>query len=264
MKRTIMTFNIRYASANDGINSWNNRKEMVTDIINNYSPSILGLQEVEKKQLDFLVSKLPQYKWVGVGRDDGVDKGEFNPIFYKPDSFILTDYNNFSLSESPELFGNKAWDAICNRIVTWAKFKEKSTGKFFYIYNTHFDVNGRKARIKSAELLLSKIRENNSSAPIIVTGDFNCNRSSLPYQILTGETEKYIPESIDLEDAMSVSQKGHIGPSKSFHSFTGKGTEKIDYIFVKDLAVKRHYILNDNNSGKYPSDHFPVLIEFSF
>lgn len=257
-----MTFNIRYASANDGVNSWSNRKEIVTDIINNYSPSFLGLQEVEKKQLGFIASKLPQYKWMGVGRDNGEDKGEFNPIFYKPDSFSIMECNTFSLSETPELFGSKAWDAICNRIVTWAKFREKGTENIVYIYNTHFDVNGRKARIKSARLLLSKIRENSSSAPIIVTGDFNCNECSLPYQIITGETEYYISKSIDLDDAISVCQKKHIGPTRTFHSFTGKGEEKIDYIFVKDLLVKSHFILNDNNDGKYPSDHFPVLIEF--
>ncbi len=37
--------------------------------------------------------------------------------------------NTFWLAENPDSVGMMGWDAVCVRIATWSKFKEKATGK---------------------------------------------------------------------------------------------------------------------------------------
>jgi len=243
-----MTYNIRYANTNDGINKWENRKDKVTSTIKYFDVDIIGMQEVLYSQLLDLKKELIDYSYIGVGREDGDKKGEFSPIFYKKKLFDLLESGYFWLSETPDK-PTKGWDAACIRIVTWAKFKIKSNGKIFYFYNTHFDHIGKIARIKSSELLLSRLK---SEYPLIVTGDFNCTETDSAYKLLTSK----------LFDTQKISITPHFGSINTYNGFNFDTSKysKIDYIFTnKFFKVLNHATLSILWDNKFASDHFPVF-----
>ena len=164
----LATFNIRYDNPGDSLNSWKYRKDRVCEFIREKQPDVLGMQEVLHHQLEDLLAGLPDYAYVGVGREDGKTQGEYAPVFYRKDKYDLLDSNTFWLSEHPDSVGKLGWDAACTRVATWAKLKEKSTGKEFLMVNTHFDHVGTEARRNSALLIIDKIKEiagTNSASP---------------------------------------------------------------------------------------------------
>ncbi len=248
----IMTFNIRLDTKSDSLNAWTYRKDNVSKMLNYYAPDILGTQEVLHNQLIDITKMLPQYSYVGVGRSDGKEKGEYSSLFFNKERFELMKSGTFGLSEQPDKIGKKGWDAACERIVTWAILKDKKTEKEIAVFNTHFDHEGQIARRESSKLLLSKINEIAGKHPVIVTGDFNGTPDSEPIRILT--------ENNNLKDTRNIAAIAY-GPNNSFHNF-GRLDEKkrtlIDYIFIKgDLSVKKHRIIEDRNEG-FLSDHNPV------
>lgn len=254
---TVMSYNIRYDNPGDGVNAWPNRKDKVAEMIDSrYSSDIVGLQEVLFHQLKDLQERLPDYNWVGAGRDDGHRKGELSPIMYKTDMFELIATNTFWLSENPQMPGSTSWDTAITRIVTWAKFKDRRNDKEFYVMNTHFDHRGDVARIESAKILSKKVSDFDNDLPIIITGDFNVNERSKAYEIMT-ETE-------GIYDARYISESGHEGPTTSSNNWEEmRGPEsRIDYIFVNQhVNVHTHRILDDKYDGRFPSDHLPVVAE---
>lgn len=253
----VLSYNIRYNNPDDGINAWPNRSDSVSDIIGvRVKPDIVGLQEVLKDQLDDLEERLPAYASVGQGRDDGKDAGEFSPIFYRPDKFELIENDMFWLSETPDVPGSKSWDAAITRIVTWALFLEKETNQKFYVYNTHFDHRGERARLMSARMVVSRISEIEKDIPVIVTGDMNVQESSEVYSVFTEESV--------LLDARYVSKNGHTGPTTTSNNWEElrQPESRIDYIFVRGVSdVLNHIILDDRYDGRFPSDHLPVMAD---
>jgi len=258
-----MTYNIRLAIPADGDNQWNNRKENLASTIKFYEADICSMQEAFIIQIRDLEKLLPDsYAWVGKGRDDGKEAGEFSCIFYRKDKFNMLATNTFWLNEHPETVG-LGWEAKYNRIVTYAKFERKSDKKVFFVFNTHFDHVAVVARRESAKLLLTKIKEIAGTTPTIITGDFNAKPASEPIQIITD------PNNPDhLTDTESLSETPHYGPFSSFTAFQSKEEEgmHIDYIFLKngDFKVKKHATISQIWNGRFGSDHHPVLAVISF
>jgi endonuclease/exonuclease/phosphatase family metal-dependent hydrolase len=252
---TIMSYNIRYDNPGDGINAWANRKNHVADMMAGiYKADIIGVQEALRHQLDDLQDRMTTYSWVGVGRDDGRDRGEFSPIFYSTERFELVATNTFWLSETPHMPGSKSWDAAIARIATWAKFKDLATNGEFYVVNTHFDHIGETARLESAKMITAFVEDLEHNLPVVVTGDFNVPESSKVYSVLTD-----FPK---LSDARYASNSGHKGPTASFSDWEILQPEesRIDYIFVSDdIKVESHLISDDKYNERFPSDHLPVV-----
>ena len=249
----IITFNIRYNTPNDGVNAWPNRIEMVSGLLKFYEPDIFGFQEALVGQIEDIQNTLPEYEWFGVGRDDGKNAGEFSPVFFNKNKFILIENGTFWLSETPEK-PSKGWDAALNRIVTWGKFKSKVTGKQFLVFNTHFDHIGIEARKNSATLIRKKIEEMtaNKNLPVILTGDFN----------LTPEKEPIILIKKFLRDSREVTEETPYGPVGTFNSFNWNAPmdKRIDYIFVYGgISVLKYAVLTDSKDQRFPSDHLPVF-----
>src|SRR6186713_989688 len=142
----VMTFNIRYNTKNDSLNAWPYRKDNAASQIKFHNVHILGVQEALYEQVIDLSQSLSQYKYVGVGRDDGIIKGEYSAIFYDTAKLILLGSSTFWLSLTPDIPGSKSWDAAITRIVTWAKFTDKRRNRTFFVFNTHFDHIGKEAR----------------------------------------------------------------------------------------------------------------------
>ncbi|MDT0643208.1 endonuclease/exonuclease/phosphatase family protein [Zunongwangia sp. F363] len=248
----LMTYNIKYANENDGENSWSNRKEFITNQLKFYEPDILGVQEALLSQLQHFTSELDGYSFVGVGREDGEEKGEFSAILYKDEKYEVLENNTFWLSETPGKVST-GWDAALPRVCTYVLFQDKETGKKFWSFNTHFDHIGEKARQESAKLIFSRIEEiNTENLPVILTGDFNLEPGTEGIQYLSEE----------LNDSKKIAENV-FGSEGTFngYKFEEPVTRRIDYVFVNDqVEVEKYAVLTDSKEMRYPSDHFPVFV----
>jgi endonuclease/exonuclease/phosphatase family metal-dependent hydrolase len=258
----VISFNIR--SDPSWRNHWARRRTRIIDLLVQRRPDFVGLQEATLPMIHDLQEHLEGYRWVGVGRDDGKEAGEFTPIFFRGDRWEIEDHASFWLAAACDLPG-RGWDAVCCRTVTWARLLNRQEDKHCYHFNTHLDHMGRNARSQSALLLLQKIHEIANEEPVVVTGDFNCGENSMPYQILTGK----IPFSGHpdhyghLRDAFYDSQTPPAGPRKTYQgllSFLGIG--RIDYAFLKNgFQTRRYEVLREAGNS---SDHRPVMVELDF
>lgn len=255
------TFNMRYDNPGDSLNNWQYRKDTVCQYILEKKMDIIGMQEVLHNQLEDLKAGLPNYAAIGVGRDDGKEKGEYSPLFYRADKYEVLESNTFWLSQYPDSVGFIGWDGACTRIATWAKFKDKATGKIFMGVNTHFDHVGTEARRESALLIIKKIKEIVGDQPAVVTGDFNVNDQSEAYKTIT--TNEFV-----LKDAYKMTDQ-KIGPNYTFHDFGRYAMdkrEKIDFIFVTQQikVLNTEIAQNPETKTGYLSDHNPhmALLEF--
>lgn len=257
-KMKVMSFNLRNSGGNDpSPHSWSERRPTVQSFLETEEPDILGTQEALYDQVTHLDEDLPDYEWIGIGREGGTD-GEFMAIYYKSDRFKPTDTGHYWLSDTPDVVGSTSWGNTISRMVTWAKFEEEATGEQFYVVNTHFDHQSEESRQKSAELIIEKINEYDENLPIILTGDFNTTPDSVSHGILTGEglfedPWNYAEEKINEE----------LGTFNGFNDPTGGGTDnKIDWVLTKNIFAESIGINDYRNGEQYPSDHFPVIAEF--
>ena len=185
----VMSFNIRYGTARDGDNHWDNRHELVIQTIKHDSPDLLGTQETLKFQADYLRKNLPDYAWFGRGRDASPDKGEQCAVFYRKSRFEKLAEGHFWLSPEPDKPGSRGWDAALPRMVTWVKLRDRQSGQSLFWFNTHFDHRGANARLESARLLARKVKELAGGEYFVVTGDFNAKVESKPYLAMFGKTD---------------------------------------------------------------------------
>ncbi|WP_345990799.1 endonuclease/exonuclease/phosphatase family protein [Chryseobacterium sp. Chry.R1] len=252
----VMSFNIRLQVESDKENAWTERKHDVQDLLMYYHPDYFGVQEALPEQMKDLKKGLQNYNYVGVGRDDGKEEGEFSAIFYDNERLQVVKSGTFWLSETPDK-PSRGWDAACNRVCTYAVFKDRKSKKEFLAMNLHFDHVGNVARVESAELILKKIKElNPGNLPLTLSGDFNLTDNSEPIKII----------SQNLKDSFYNSETQHYGPKGTFTGFNVNEIPKdrIDYIFVKGMKIKSHRHINDRRENLlYPSDHFPVIAELS-
>ncbi len=258
----VMSFNIRYANLGDGRNVWLLRRTLVAGSLRFHRADVAGLQEALRSQIDDLARQLPQYDWVGKGRTDGKDAGEFTPIFYRRDRFERLDTGDFWLSATPDQAGSVGWDAALPRVATWVRLKEKQTGQEWYFLNTHFDHRGSKAREESARLIVARLAKVAATGvPVVLTGDLNVPEDSAAYRALVGGTRKN--DTWQLQDAYHRSETPHFGMTGTFNGFEDPQPKtKIDYIlFAGPLRVLQHAIPNDMADGRFASDHFAAIAD---
>lgn len=257
----VMSFNIRYNTTADSLNAWPYRKDKVASQILFHEAHIIGVQEALHDQMMELQERLPQYKFAGVGRDDGKEKGEYSAIFYDTTRLQALQSKTFWLSQTPEIAGSKGWDAQITRVVTWIKFRDRKTKKIFFAFNTHFDHIGKEARKESAKLVLQKVKEIAGSTPAFVTGDFNAHPDDEPIQIILDAATP-----LRLTDSKEISKTPHYGPIGTFNGFKERerDDQPIDYIFLKGKwKVLKHATLSQTWEGRFASDHFAVLARIS-
>lgn len=253
----IMTYNLRLDTQSDGENKWDLRKDFLAQQIQFYNPDFFGTQEGKINQLQYLKQSLPEFDYLGRGRDDSEHQGEFSAIFYNKNKFNLIEHSTFWLSETPDKV-SKGWDAALERICSYGLFEDFKTKKKFYVFNTHFDHIGEQARANSAQLIIEKINAiNTKKYPIILTGDFNSEPNTKTYLYLTSQ----------LNDARNVSKNKPFGPEGTFNNFEFNKpvTKLIDFIFTSknNIEVLKFAVLSDSKNCKYPSDHLPVYAEIS-
>ena len=247
----VATYNLRYNNPGDGPNAWPARKDAVKALIRYHEFDIVGTQEGLADQIDEL-AQMEEFDHVGVGRDDGKRAGEHSAIFFRKSRFALLGKGDFWLSETPDRpsFG---WDAkCCHRLASWARLRDRTNGRAFYVFSVHFDHEGEQARRASAELMLRKIAEISRGEPAICVGDFNS----------TPETVQIQSMSKAMRDAARVSTTPPYGPAGTYNGFRldAPMQDRIDYIFVdRHAEVRKYAVLSDSIHGRYPSDHHPVV-----
>ena len=250
---SIISYNIRYDNNWDIENSWKIRRNKISQILVQYSPSIIGIQEGLLNQVQYIDSSLIDYDYVGVGRDDGKKKGEFCAIYFDTTRYVLLKNSTFWLSETPDTI-SVGWDAALERICTYGLFKDRITKKEFWVFNTHLDHIGVVAREKSSELILKRINKiNRQSLPVILMGDFNSIPNSSPVKEIKTE----------LSDALQISLEKLQGPRGTFNGFNEDLPieKRIDYIFTNNLKVLSYTHINDRlNNNRHISDHLPVMV----
>lgn len=248
-----MTYNIRLDTESDGKDQWSNRKEGVANYLADENADFIGLQEVLIQQLTFLDSALIEYSYIGVGRDDGKQAGEFSPLFYNHNKWKVKESKYKWLSSTPDTV-SRGWDAACNRVVTYAIFENVVTGTEVAVFNTHFDHQGVEAR-KNSAMLISRWVEDFSDLPNkILMGDFNLTPDTELYKILTSK----------LRDSRKIAlarSEDHQGTYNGFE-LNGSFTRRIDYIFVLPKMNVLSYIAPDVRiNGRHVSDHFPIIVQ---
>lgn len=276
------TYNIRYRNSDDEKdgNVWATRCKVICDMINFEAPDVFGTQEVLAGQLRDLRVGLDNYDFIGVGRDDGKEAGEYSALFYKKDHIKLLNHGNFWLNETPDK-PKLGWDAACIRICTWGKFEQKGTGFKFFHFNLHMDHVGVVARREAAKLIVKKIREIAKGTPVVVTGDFNVDQNDSIFKIFT--------DSGILKDSYTAARLrfAENGTFNDFHTDYWTSS-RIDHIFVSPkFAVDRYGILTNaywtpkgtetskgngspseiefhKRDRRSPSDHYPVMVHIDY
>jgi glycerophosphoryl diester phosphodiesterase len=247
---TVMTYNVRLDVASDGDNAWPKRKEFLASQVAFHAPDVMGTQEGTPSQIDWLDGRLTNYARIGEGRQGG-HKGEYSAIFYNRQRLKVKESGTFWLSETPDIVST-GWDAALPRIVTWARFTERSGDRDFFAFNTHFDHVGATARLKSVDLILTMIDSlNKDGLPFVLTGDLNLTPDTAPLQRLSSA----------LTDAF-VAAPVRLGPVGTFTGFKRDvpASRRIDYIMVgPGVKVVNYATLTDAVDGRYPSDHFALI-----
>ena len=249
----VMSYNIRLSSGTieaDSIYHWEHRKQASLELMHQEQPTVFGLQEACPDQMDYMVENLPEYGYIGVGRDDGKRKGEFMSIFYKKDEVELIDGGTFWLSQTPDQV-TKGWDAACFRTCTWTILKKKDTGKKFVYLNTHLDHKGQEARKESIKLIVAKAEElTGGKLPVFITADFNSpttNEIFKPMQeaMLDARVEAPITDERGTLNCWGTTPPGVV----------------IDHIFFRGAEAHTFKVLRDKDYGApYVSDHYPVML----
>jgi len=248
----VVSFNLRYGTALDGENAWPKRRELMVETIRTMNPDIMGTQECLEFQAQYLAEAMPEYAWIGVGREtDG--KGEMSALFYRKDALTAEESGHYWLSETPEVHGSRSWNTSCTRMVTWARFRHAGTGAAFHVLNTHFDHRSEEARVQSARLIVQRLLSLPREMPVILTGDFNANaETSAAWKILVQGGFK---------DACLLAGE-RLGPDVTFGGFKAPPDvkrQRIDWILVRNAgSVQRYETVTFNKDGRYPSDHYPV------
>lgn len=250
----VMTFNIRYINMGDqGAKAWVNRRDAVAALMHAQQADFIGLQEAFRPMIDHIHERMPGYGEVGVGREDGKEKGEYAAILYKQDAWQALEHGTFWLSDTPEVVASCTWGNKVTRICTWGLFEHKASSRRMCVFNAHFDHESQLAREKGATLILQRMALQDPATPVIFVGDLNAPAENPAIRHIS-HGDRPLRDVWAHQSSLPPEQSG------TYHGFDGRRNgARIDYIFASDhlqpLSAMLHH---DNKDGIYPSDHYPV------
>ncbi len=250
----VATYNLRYANENPG-EAWTIRRPLVAQCIRMVEPDVLGTQEGLYPQLRDMAADLPDFEWIGLGRQGG-SHDEFTAVFYRKARLEPLEYDFFWLSDTPAVIGSMTWGNRYRRMVTWVRFRDRDTGHEFSVWNTHFDHQVQVARRKSADLIRSRLAALDPAVPVLLIGDFNADGE-------TNDVHDRLVADDFLRDAWSIAPLRHGGERGTFNGFgTFPGLGRIDWILVRGaVKIDSVDVIEFQRDGQFPSDHFPVVAQ---
>ena len=255
----VMTYNLRYASMK-GSEAWPDRRPAMKSLLKQQAPDLMGTQEGVYHQVRDLAADLPEYDWIGTGRDGG-SRGEFMAIYYRRERFEPLAYDHFWLSDTPEVIASSTWGNTNRRMVTSVRFKDRRSDKVFHLWNTHLDHALQPAREKAAELIKTRLAKIPSNEPVILMGDFNAEATRNPvYDTLT--------QGIGFTDSWFAAAQRKNETLNSFNGFAKPvfNSARLDWILYRgDAEVALAEVVVDGSpEGRQPSDHHPVLARMTW
>lgn len=249
----VMTYNLRYITSGDkGERAWTARRDQAAELIKADNSDIIGIQEGLSPMLDDLADRVAGYAVIGVGREDGIDQGEYSAILVKSDRFRIQDTGTFWLSDTPDVPNSRTWGNQVTRICTWAKLYDRKTKRTLHVFNAHLDHESVEARRKGTELILARIAARQPAGPLVLTGDFNAREDDPLHAAIRGA---------GLADVWtSANPEATPEQSETIHRFTGEATGvRIDFVYATpDLKPLDAAVIRSSKDGAYPSDHYPV------
>jgi endonuclease/exonuclease/phosphatase family metal-dependent hydrolase len=260
---SVMTFNIRYGTADDGENRWSARRKLVFEVIRRQAPDVIGLQEALDSQIDEIVAALPAYAVVGVGRDDGRESGEYSAILFRTSRLRVAAAGTFWFSDTPEVPGSTSWGNRITRICSWARFIDRD-GRAFWHFNVHLDHESQPSRERSTRLLRERIDGRaHADEAVLVTGDFNAGEKNPALATLLDPPDGSPAPVVDSFRVLHPADQS-VGTYTAF-TFGNTAGEKIDFVLVPpDAEVLQAAIVRWSRNRRYPSDHFPVVANVRF
>ncbi len=268
---SVISYNMRVGTADDGENSWEFRKAATAAMIDSLKPDLVGVQEAMGFQAKYIAENCPEYGCYGVAREDGIVKGEHMSVFYRRDVFNLLYSFTFWLSETPDV-PSMGWDAAYKRTATVAFLEHKSSGKKFYFVNTHLDHRGKEAQKNGLQLIVERIKSlNPDGLPLILTGDFNM--ASNEEAIVALDAHMLNTRSVaPITDSVATYNAWKRGPQAVLSGDTVKAepTQRyiIDYIFYSpmnpDMCLEYRTITETFAGVPFISDHYPIMAVLEF
>jgi len=252
---TVMSFNVRTPADKQPGRRWEDRRDAMAAVITQARPQAVGTQELTARQAVDLLARLPDYRWFGQGRRGSGDDDEHMGVFYDTRALQVVASGDFWLSDTPDVPASISWGNIFPRMVTWALFERRADHRRFYLFNTHlpYRTQDEPARVRGAQLLLSRLQALPAEIPVVVTGDFNTEPGSDTWNTLTAT----------LQDARAQAAKVE-GGANTFHDFSGHADRRIDWILLRGFHAERFATIEARPDGRLPSDHFPVLAVLRF
>ena len=255
----IMTCNVRYSAAQDGPNNWVNRRDLCLRVVRQQSADVICCQEMSAKQCAAFKAGLPDYAWFGMIDEPGTNT-PVNSIFFRADRYQLVSAGGYWLSQTPHVTGSSSWDSRCVRLCNWVRLVDQHSGKELRIVNTHLDHISQVARENQIRLILEDAAGFDTAFPQVLTGDMNCNAANPAMRSVfqAGWQDTY--QQINGAD----------DPGNTFHGFMGAAAQnawegKIDFVFSRGgLKATGAKIVTENESGRYPSDHYFVWGDLEF
>ena len=256
----VMTFNIRFGTAEDGENHWDRRKEHVAETIRSFDPDVVGYQEMMPFQETFVLDQVPGYALSGStqnleGRQQRAASAQ---IAWKDERFERIDTGLFHISQTPDTFGGDDWDSNQPRRVEWVELRERDSGRSLHVFNTHFDHIGGISKEHGARLMRERMNRIAGEGPVLVLGDFNTKAfTGKPYVILMNADSEEPPRLIDGFAAANPDPDW----TGTFNKFEAENqrTARIDWILHTDHFVPEEVRINRVTfDGRFPSDHYPV------
>lgn len=260
----VMSLNVRFDTSDDGVNAWPKRADEVARTLRAADADLIGFQEVLSQQADWLRETLSGYGFCGVGRQDGVRKGEFVPIVYREERFTLLSSGHFWLSDTPDVPGSRGWDGACERMATWVRLFDRRTKRAVFVLNTHLDHVGAEARTRGLKMVRSQIDRLAEGAAVIVTGDFNAPGDGPLATVLTGPGTS--AAEAGLVDSFRAVYPTPDLDEGTFSGWTGRiQGDRIDWILSdRSLAAVDASIERRMPAGRTVSDHFPVTARLRY
>ncbi len=250
----IMSFNIR--CLNVGTDSWQDRIGIVSQTMLESEADSIGVQEATPEWMETLNTTVAEkYAYVGVGRDDGNNEGEYSAIFYLKDKYEVVDSGTFWLSATPEK-PSRGWDASCNRVCTWVRLKNRETSEEYVHMNSHFDHIGISARKNSVSLILERAKAFGDT-PVVFTADMNVKEGSANYTQFTEsdyfyDTKYLAPDTMDYCTYHDTKPNAH-------------KDDIIDYVMINEgFDAVSYKVVTEGVDGRFVSDHYPIYSDIKF
>ena len=250
----VVTYNLRFAGYT-GANAWPTRRPVMKALLDELKPDVMGTQEGVYAQLKDIAADQPDFDWIGLGRDGG-SRGEFMAIFYRRDRLEPLEYDHFWLSDTPLVMGSSTWGNTNRRMVSWVRFRDRTTQREFYFWNTHLDHALQPAREKAAALILERIRTaTKPGLSLLLVGDFNAVSGDNPVYDQLVKTGGLI----DTWHAATVRRQEQMNSFNGFEPAKAEG-ERIDWILSRSpVQVRATEVITFSRNEQWPSDHFPVV-----